>query len=116
MPIAYNDIKGSTAIQRIGYDTVTGELRIVFKDKFGYPEYIWGGVEPKVIENFFLAGSKGKYYHQWIKGRSEYRVRPAFGSFRLSAIGRGLPKAPSRFALGAKRALEYGAELILPLR
>jgi hypothetical protein len=116
MPLVYNKTPSSGAIEHIGYDPVTGELRILFRKNKQYPEYIWGGIEPKVIENFFLAGSKGKYYHTWIKGRRDYTVKRALGSFRLSAIVRGVPKAPERVIHAGKKAVEFAADLVLPIR
>ena len=89
MPVIYTDINGSTAIQRIGYDTVTTELRIVFVDKQQYPEYIWGGVENELVKAFFLAPSKGKFYHQYLKDNPRYVISRTLGSYRLSSLGRG---------------------------
>lgn len=97
MPIVYTDIQGSTAIQRIGYDTITTELRIVFLGKTPpYPEYIWGGVEKQLVEAFFLAPSKGKFYHRFLKGNPRYSIQPAMGSFRISALGVGTARRVGR--------------------
>lgn len=116
MPIVYTPTPGSGAIEHIGYDSVTGELRIRFRDKDEYPEYIWGNVEPKIIEDFFLSGSKGKFYHAYIKGVSRYTVRRAVGSYRMSAIIRGLSGAPRRVFSAGKDAIGALRELILPIR
>lgn len=120
MPIVYTPVRGSSAIELIGYDTVTGEMRIRFFGKNSYPEYIWGGVEPVLVENFFLSGSKGSYYHTYFcschaKGHENYTVRKAMGSYRLSAIIRGIPKGPARALRTAKKGLESIADTLLPL-
>ena len=90
--VMYEDINDSTAIQRIGFSNLTSELRIVFKNKPGYPEYVWGGVEPELFEAFVKSPSKGKFYHAYLKGRGEYRITPTMGTWKLSAIGRRISK------------------------
>lgn len=114
MPIVYTDMPGSSALQRIGYDVLTGELRVVFRKQKAYPEYIFGGVPPGTVDSWFLSGSKGRFYHAYIKGR--YRVRPAAGSFRLSAVGRGVTTAPGRAGHYIKKALKAVAEISLIIK
>lgn len=86
--VVYQNTPGSSAIQRIGYSNLTQELRIVFRDRPSFPEYVWGGVEPTLFEDFVRAGSKGRFYHQYLKGRGEYAITSTLGSWKLSAIGR----------------------------
>lgn len=89
MPIVYTITPESDAIDFIGYDTATTEMRIAFRNKNSYPEYIWGGIDKELIERFLFAASKGSFYHNNIKGRREFRVRKAIGSFRVAAFVRG---------------------------
>lgn len=93
MPLVYRPTPDSGAIEVIGYDPLTSELRIVFRDKKGYPEYIWGGFPASQAHDFLLARSKGEHYHRYIKDRSVYKIRPALGSFRLAAVVRRLSRA-----------------------
>lgn len=93
MPLVYRETPESGAIEVIGYDPVTSELRIVFRGKEGYPEYIWGGFPASQAQDFLFARSKGEWYHRYLKDRKEYKIRPALGSFRLSAIVRRLSRA-----------------------
>lgn len=89
MPLAYKDTPESEAIARIGYDPVLEVLTIVFRDKEGYPEYEWLGIDNEMAMKFlFLAGSKGRWYHRHLYRRVEHRSSPVFGSRRLAAIGR----------------------------
>ena len=105
MPLVYTDIQGSTAIQRIGFDTVTSALTIVFVGKTPpYPEYVWGGVESELIKAFFLAPSKGKFYHRFLKGNPRYTIQPVNGSYRISALGRKVSK-------GIKKAIRRAARV-----
>jgi hypothetical protein len=103
MPVLYTDTNSSSAIERIGYDVITTELRIVFRDKEEYPEYIWGNAEVKLKEAFLLAPSKGKFYHQFIKGNPKYTLNRAsrFG-WRLQALGRGTKKRIKRAVMAAE--------------
>lgn len=88
MPVVYTDTPESTAISRVGYDVFTHELRIVFEDRQGYPEYMWGGVDPEMAALLLGAPSIGQMYHSQIKGRPAFRLKRTLGSFRLAAIGR----------------------------
>ncbi len=89
MPLVYTDTPESTAIARIGYDPILEILTIIFRDKEGYPEYQWLGVDYEMALKFILfAQSKGGWYHQNLKDRIEWQSRPVFGSRRLAAIGR----------------------------
>lgn len=87
MPLIYRDTPESDAIARIGYDPLTEELRIVFRDRENFPEYVWGSVYREKAMHFLMSSSKGKWYHVNLKDRSEHYMQPAFGSFRLAAIG-----------------------------
>ena len=78
----------SSAIERIGYNPLTNELHILFNKGGVYPEYIFGGVNPALAEDFMLARSPGTYYHRRIRGNKRFTVNKAFGSFRLGALGR----------------------------
>jgi hypothetical protein len=90
MPVLYTDTVSSSAIERVGYDVLTTELRIVFRNKEEYPEYVWGNAEKQLKEAFLLAPSKGKFYHQFIKGNPKYTLsRASFAGWRLQALGRG---------------------------
>lgn len=93
LKVVYKDTPNSGAIARIGYSSALQELHIVFRDKPGYPEYVWGGVDPETAY-FFMHGaqSKGKFYHQNLRGRGEYQLTSTMGSFKLSAIGRRISK------------------------
>lgn len=94
LKVVYKDTPSSTAIARIGYSVALQELRIVFRDKEEYPEYVWGGVDPELALQFMhVAGSKGKFYHRNLKGRGEMRITSTMGSFKLGAIGRRISKA-----------------------
>lgn len=86
--LLYRDTPGSSAIERVGWNPITQELHILFNKNGRYPEYIWGGVPKDIAAQFLLAGSKGKFYHARIKGRKQYKVKRAFGSYRLGAVGR----------------------------
>ena len=88
MPVVYTDTPNSSAIARVGYDTITSELRIVFREKPQYPEYIWGGIQKEMAALFLSAPSKGQFYHAQIKGRKAFKLKRALGSYRLAAIGR----------------------------
>lgn len=88
MPIVYTDTPESEAIGRVGYDVTTSELRIVFRDKEQYPEYIWGGVEPLMAKDFLFARSKGRWYWENLKGKKTYRIKKVVGSFRIGAVGK----------------------------
>ena len=89
MPLVYAQVTDSTAIELIGYDTEVGELHIRFYNKSQYPEYVWGGVEERVIEGFFTTSSKGQYYHRYLKDNPRYRISPVQGSYSLAAWERG---------------------------
>ena len=88
MPIVYTDTPSSDAIGRIGYDVITSELRIIFRDKERYPEYIWGGVPRDMAADFLISRSKGGFYHSQLKGKADFKIKKALGSFRLAAVGR----------------------------
>ena len=61
----------STAIERIGYNKGTQQMRIVFKEKTPpYPEYEWDGVPQHLVTSFLTSDSKGKFYHRWFKEQS----------------------------------------------
>lgn len=93
LKVVYVDTPQSSAIARIGYSAATQELRIVFRDKEQYPEYVWGGVDPEFAAQFMhLSGSKGKFYHRNLQGRGEYRITPTVGSWRLGSLGRRISK------------------------
>jgi len=93
MPLVYRETPESSAIEVVGYDPLTSELRIVFRGKQGYPEYIWGGFPASQAQDFLFSRSKGEWYHRYIKGRKEYTIKPAIGSFRLAAVIRRLARA-----------------------
>ena len=88
MAILYTPTTGSTAIRRVGYNTLTKELHIEFKKRKQYPEYIWGGVPDELVADFLRSSSKGGFYHDYLKGKSAFKVKKAIGSYRLGAIGR----------------------------
>ena len=88
MALLYTQTTGSSAIRKVGYNTLTDELHIEFEKRKKYPEYIWGGVPEDLVTNFLRAGSKGSFYHAHIKGKSSFKVKKAIGSYRLGAIGR----------------------------
>jgi len=88
MPVVYTDTPSSSAIARVGYDTITSELRIVFRERPQYPEYIWGGIKPEMATLFLSAPSKGQFYHSQIRGRPAFKLSRFMGSFRLAAVGR----------------------------
>ena len=79
-PWEYQEVKNrfatdSTAIERIGYNRETQQLRIIFKGKTPpYPEYQWEGISPETWYHFQIADSKGKFYHTWIKEHSSRRI------------------------------------------
>jgi len=107
MPIVFTDINSSSAIERIGYDVITTELRIVFKDKEDYPEYSWGGVQKPLIEAFFQAPSKGKFYWRYLKDKPEYYINRALGSYKLAALGRGVRHRASGAAKRIGKVLAF---------
>lgn len=88
MPLVYTDTPNSSAIARVGYDVLTSELRIVFKNKPQYPEYIWGGVTSEMAASFLSSPSKGEFYHAYLKNQKAFRLKRRLGSYRLAAIGR----------------------------
>lgn len=67
MAMVYAKVTDSTAIERIGYDTKTHELRVKFRNRDSYPTYAWMRVPQEIVEEWFLVSSKGKYYHAYIK-------------------------------------------------
>jgi hypothetical protein len=78
----------SSAIESIGYNPITQELFILFNKNGRYPEYVFGGVASEVASEFMIAGSKGSYYNENIKGNKRLSVGKPLGSFRLGALGR----------------------------
>ena len=56
----------SSAIAAIGYDPVTGRMRVRFRDGGTYD---FCGVPEHVFLEFIHAPSKGRYYHLRIKDR-----------------------------------------------
>lgn len=88
MRMIHRQIRGSSAIERLGYNPLTQELHVLFKKNGRYPEYIFGGVDPTIAGQFMTARSPGTFYHNNIKQNSRYTVNKPFGSFRLGALGR----------------------------
>lgn len=86
----------SSAIERIGYNSLTQELFILFNKNGQWPEYVFGGVDSAMAKEFMNARSKGSYYNRRIKGRSAFSVTRAFGSFRLGAVRRRIRNVFSR--------------------
>ena len=84
----YKNTGGSSAIEKIGYNSLSEELHILFRKNGRYPEYIFGGIDKKTAQNFMLARSPGSFYNNRIKGNKSFKVNRAFGSFTLGAIGR----------------------------
>ena len=88
--IVHRATPNSSAISRIGYNVLTGDLMILFNKPAGrYPEYRWGGVPRDLAEDFMTSTSPGQFYHRHIR-RGGYRISPSFGSYSLGGIGRGI--------------------------
>lgn len=84
----HRKMRGSTAIERLGYNPLTQELFVLFNKNGRYPEYVFGGVDSELASAFMLARSPGSFYHRHIKENSRYTVNKPLGSFRLGALGR----------------------------
>ena len=60
----------STNIAMIGYDPDTQELRVHFNDG---AEYAYEDVSAATFQKFRESDSKGKYFHQHIKGKFTFQ-------------------------------------------
>ena len=67
--MAWVDIKSSN-INKIKYEDTTNTLSIKFNSGYVY-EFI--GVEKAVYQSLLKASSKGKFFHQNIKNKHEYK-------------------------------------------
>lgn len=56
----------SSAIDAIGYDSKTQQMKIKFKDS---GTYTFCGVPQSIFDNFLDANSKGQYYHKYIRDK-----------------------------------------------
>ncbi|MFZ2986609.1 KTSC domain-containing protein [Ideonella sp.] len=56
----------SSAISAIGYDPATRRMQIRFKQG---DTYTFCGVPQQVFSSFLAAGSKGRYFESYIRGR-----------------------------------------------
>ena len=56
----------SSMISAVGYDAQNKTLRIHFIQN---ADYDYSGVPSEIYQNLLSAESKGKYYHQYIKGQ-----------------------------------------------
>ena len=56
----------SSTLHTAGYDAEKGDLHVVFKDG---GKYVYHGVTPEQNQAFQMAGSKGQFLHQQIKGK-----------------------------------------------
>lgn len=63
-------IEKSSNIKEIGYDGETRELTVTFVNK---SQYAYADVPPEIFEDFALAESAGRFFHQKVKGKFEYR-------------------------------------------
>ncbi len=61
----------STNVKAIGYDPVSGIMRVEFKSggSYDYP-----GTVPEEHAAFMASDSKGKYFHRHIRGREHVKV------------------------------------------
>jgi hypothetical protein len=62
-------VKGSSNIDRIGYDADANRMTVRFK---GGLTYSYADVPPEVHKAFRKAESKGSYFHQHIRGAFEH--------------------------------------------
>ncbi len=56
----------SSAIKAVGYDPVTGRMKIMFKQGRTYD---YCGVPPNIHQGLMAAGSKGTYFDRMIRDR-----------------------------------------------
>jgi len=56
----------SSAIRAIGYDAVTRRMKIAFTEGHIYD---FCGVPESIFKGLLHAGSKGRYYHNYIRDR-----------------------------------------------
>jgi lysyl-tRNA synthetase class 2 len=66
----YRKVSGSDAVVHIGYDPVAGTLEVGF-DHGGTYEYY--DVDIGTAAGFEVAGSKGEYFNQEIRGQYAYK-------------------------------------------
>ncbi len=57
----------SSAIRKIGYDSVAMQMYIDFEDSDPY--YSYCNVSQEVLTSFIKSSSVGRYYHAHIKGQ-----------------------------------------------
>lgn len=60
----------SSSIRSIGYDEDTRELHIAFHDT---GRYVYSNVPKHIYDGLMMAGSKGAYMHNTVKGRYEHK-------------------------------------------
>lgn len=63
-PEDLDEIVSSSAISRMGYEFLTGELIIQFTDG---SVYTYGGVPENVVKGFLSASSKGSFFNANIR-------------------------------------------------
>ncbi|GAK47726.1 hypothetical protein LOSG293_110420 [Secundilactobacillus oryzae JCM 18671] len=61
----------SSDLSAIGYDEYNQQLEIVFNSG---GTYLYSGVPSSVYEGLLNAGSKGRYFHAFIKGYPTTRI------------------------------------------
>jgi len=66
-------IKESSTIESIGYHPENGDLHVVFRSG---GHYLYHKVEAKLFEQLMTAKSKGKFFHQNIKGKHQATKLP----------------------------------------
>ena len=58
----------STVLEAIGYDDDRGALRVTYNDPHETYDYFL--VPRQVYEELLKAGSKGQFFHKWVRGKS----------------------------------------------
>lgn len=71
MPV--QELRTSTAIERVGYDDKTRTLSIWFR---GGRRYVYADVPRSVFDELCRAGSAGRFLSETIKGRYPCRPEP----------------------------------------
>lgn len=68
-PNGYDEeIEGSSLVKHIKFDRISGVLQIEFHTNLG-AFYVYTGVDTATAMDFLYSDSKGKFYHQFIRGK-----------------------------------------------